>query len=266
MSNENEFFGGTCHVCGQPSVEPLGGLCHLCMMEERRKKHATTTSDPADPRVRRGPPDEKPRPQNEAYLVLSDEERTKGWVKPYRDSYRHTTCKINPFGVTTMGRKLSETYARDPWFYGSTYCSHCSMHRPLGEFTWMPDGESMDPADWPAEEHQRIADLRAGKSAPPAPSPLAVETAREIRDLVCDTLSTPLNGDTTESFLPKTTALLKSAFAKVRAEERERCAKICDKRIRLMGEREPLADYGAGALSEARCIAAAIREGGSNES
>ncbi len=41
--------------------------------------------------------------------------------------------------VTTMGLELSETYARDPYFYGSTYCVHCHMHRPVGvggEFVW----------------------------------------------------------------------------------------------------------------------------------
>jgi hypothetical protein len=35
-----------------------------------------------------------------------------------------------------MGRALSETYARDPKFYGATYCCHCRMHKPVGEFTW----------------------------------------------------------------------------------------------------------------------------------
>lgn len=41
--------------------------------------------------------------------------------------------------VTTMGRELAETYARDPHFYGATYCCGCGMHRPVGaagEFVW----------------------------------------------------------------------------------------------------------------------------------
>ena len=46
----------------------------------------------------------------------------------------------NPFGgcgtVTTMSLPIAETYARDPKFYGSTYCCACKMHRPVSEFTW----------------------------------------------------------------------------------------------------------------------------------
>ena len=35
---------------------------------------------------------------------------------------------------TTMGRAIAETYARDPTFYGATYCCHCCDHLPVGEF------------------------------------------------------------------------------------------------------------------------------------
>ena len=41
--------------------------------------------------------------------------------------------------VTTMGDALAETYARQPGFYGSTYCVNCAMHLPVGldgEFVW----------------------------------------------------------------------------------------------------------------------------------
>lgn len=89
------------------------------------------TTDPTDPRLTRGT-DDAPAPQADAYLVLSVEERAKGFVRPYRDAYRHDTCGT----VTTMGRALSETYARDPKFYGGTYCVKCQMHRPVGEFHW----------------------------------------------------------------------------------------------------------------------------------
>lgn len=61
---------------------------------------------------------------------------------------------------TRMPIATAETYARDPWFYGGTYCVHCSMHRDLREFVWL-DGEPMSPADWPAEEQERIAKLRS---------------------------------------------------------------------------------------------------------
>lgn len=38
--------------------------------------------------------------------------------------------------VTTMGTALAETYARDPGFYGATFCCHCNRHLPVGEFVW----------------------------------------------------------------------------------------------------------------------------------
>lgn len=89
------------------------------------------TTNPNDPRLGHGA-DDKPVPQQEVYLVLSKEEREKGFVRPYRDAYRHNSCGH----ITTMGRELSETYARNPKFYGSTYCTYCEMHRPVSEFTW----------------------------------------------------------------------------------------------------------------------------------
>lgn len=69
------------------------------------------------------------------YVVLSDEERSKGFVRPVRDAYLHEKCG----GVTTMGRSLAETYARDPSFYGATFCAICRTHFPVGangQFTW----------------------------------------------------------------------------------------------------------------------------------
>lgn len=42
--------------------------------------------------------------------------------------------------LTTMGIALAETYARQPTFYGATYCCGCQMHRPVSEFAWEPDG------------------------------------------------------------------------------------------------------------------------------
>lgn len=74
--------------------------------------------------------------QHPSYLVLCDAERAKGFARPYRDRYKHTTCG----GVTTMGRALSETYARDPTFYGATFCVTCDRHLPVAEFTWTADG------------------------------------------------------------------------------------------------------------------------------
>lgn len=92
------------------------------------------TSDPNDPRLGRGV-DSEAVPMNEAYLVLSDDERAKGFVRPVRRAYVHMTCGA----VTTMGLAIAETYAHDPSFYGATFCVNCSMHRPVGEqgeFIW----------------------------------------------------------------------------------------------------------------------------------
>lgn len=90
-----------------------------------------TTTDPTDPRLGHGA-DRQPVPQNEVYLVLSDSERKRGFVRPVRQKYVHTECG----GLTKMSLDIAETYARDPRFYGSTYCVHCGLHRPVAEFTW----------------------------------------------------------------------------------------------------------------------------------
>ncbi len=45
--------------------------------------------------------------------------------------------------VTTMAQALAETYARDPSFYGATYCAGCRTHLPVGaygEFVWTDGG------------------------------------------------------------------------------------------------------------------------------
>jgi hypothetical protein len=71
------------------------------------------------------------------YVVLSAEERAKGFVRPLRRSYKHDKCGA----TTTMGLALCETYARDPGFYGGTFCATCRGHYPLGQFTWTEDGQ-----------------------------------------------------------------------------------------------------------------------------
>ena len=70
--------------------------------------------------------------QQKTYLVLSDEELAKGFVRPVRRVYVHLKCGT----VTHMGLKLAETYARDPYFYSGTFCCACNAHFPVGEFEW----------------------------------------------------------------------------------------------------------------------------------
>lgn len=143
------------------------------------------TDDPKDPRLGWGERDEKPVPQNEVYLVLSDEERAKGFVRPLRLSYVHvgkpkpkyplrdlseeekaehsrygyvaheaypesefpltgkywTQAELDSIHkgcgtLTTMARPIAETYARNPQFYGATYCMGCQKHLPVSEFVW----------------------------------------------------------------------------------------------------------------------------------
>ena len=121
--------------------------------------------------------------QNISYLVLSEEERAKGFVRPVRNSYIHVgkrpvyrlrdltdyekdtyasqnyvKYEVYPDGgssigrfwteeglnsgcgtLTRMGEELSETYSRDPEFYGATFCCGCGKHFPVGkdgEFVW----------------------------------------------------------------------------------------------------------------------------------
>jgi hypothetical protein len=121
------------------------------------------------------------------YLVLTREEREKGFVEPLRRSYRHVGipgpkhelrdltpeeseryadygyAKFEPYPegsrsigrfwtreqlekvgrgcgtVTTMGWEIAATYARQPEFYGGTFCCGCGKHLPVGEdgeFVW----------------------------------------------------------------------------------------------------------------------------------
>jgi len=99
-------------------------------MDRTDPRRDMLTTDPKDPRLTHGA-DAEPTPQADVYLVLSDEERAKGFVRPVRRTYVHT-CGV----ATTMGTALAETYARDPKFYGATYCVGCQRHAPVSEFTW----------------------------------------------------------------------------------------------------------------------------------
>ena len=82
--------------------------------------------------------------QHGAYWVLSEEERAKGFVRPYRNKYRHLKCGSE----TSMSTDIAQTYARDPKYYGATFCCCCGGHFGLKDhtkddawaFEWM-DGE-----------------------------------------------------------------------------------------------------------------------------
>jgi hypothetical protein len=91
------------------------------------------TTDRKDPELK----EVLPSGQNKKYLVLSEEERAKGFVRPVRRTYVHNKCGV----ATTMGQALAETYARQPDFYHGTFCVGCGDHFLLLEddkraFTW----------------------------------------------------------------------------------------------------------------------------------
>lgn len=151
------------------------------------------TTDPNHPGINKTKEDG----QNEAYIILSEEERAKGFVRPVRKSYQHVGRKVDRDGtiepledhlhegiekyygrdkgyvaylkypesrsplagsyikqdeldafnnkadrvggcmaITTMNEAIAETYARNPKFYGATFCTGCGTHLPVNEFIW----------------------------------------------------------------------------------------------------------------------------------
>lgn len=99
-----------------------------------------------DPDEARNSPVDPASGMQEKYVVLSDEERAKGFIRPVRLRYVHVGPPggTGPDGhgcgiVTTMNVAIAETYARDLYFYGGTYCAGCRAHLPVGEhgeFVW----------------------------------------------------------------------------------------------------------------------------------
>lgn len=80
-----------------------------------------------------------PDGMQKSYLVLSAEERAKGFVRPLRTKYIHAKELGGCGVVTVMGDAIAQTYARDPKFYGGTFCVGCGTHKPVGEngeFYW----------------------------------------------------------------------------------------------------------------------------------
>lgn len=97
------------------------------------EQRATTCGcDPDDPKVTEINP---ATGQQRCYVILTEEERAKGFVRPVRRTYVHTKCST----TTTMSLDIAETYARNPRFYGGTFCCACRGHFPVGEhgeFVW----------------------------------------------------------------------------------------------------------------------------------
>lgn len=77
--------------------------------------------------------------QQKGYIVLTAEERAKGFVRPVRAVYTHKVCGTD----TRMAMDIAETYARDPKFYTGTFCVHCRDHFPLDQFVWKGTDEQV---------------------------------------------------------------------------------------------------------------------------
>lgn len=98
----------------------------------------TASGRPPDPnRDREGTPTSVRRADGQYadHWVLPPEERAKGYVRPVRVSYVHLKCGVQ----TSMPIGCAETYARDPSYYGSTFCCGCGGYYPVGEsgeFVW----------------------------------------------------------------------------------------------------------------------------------
>jgi hypothetical protein len=86
------------------------------------------TDDPNDPGINQP----GPTGQNKSYLVLSDAEKAKGFVRQVRTKYIHRACGVQ----TVMGESIAQTYARDPAFYSHTFCVGCRKHFAVAEFVW----------------------------------------------------------------------------------------------------------------------------------
>jgi hypothetical protein len=93
------------------------------VIDEIERARMGLTTDRTSPCLKEVRPDG----QQECYLILSDEERAKGFVRPVRRSYVHVACGVE----TRMPEAIAETYARNPKFYGGTYCVGCGNHFPL---------------------------------------------------------------------------------------------------------------------------------------
>ena len=75
------------------------------------------------------------------HWILPKEELAKGMVRPVRTQYRHEKCGTE----TRMPLKIAETYAREPGFYGATFCCGCRDYFRVGEhgeFVWL-DGSKV---------------------------------------------------------------------------------------------------------------------------
>ena len=136
-----------CAILNRKAFEATSNIRRL-EEEAKRKAAEANPVDRSDRVLTDGSPvtpdhlELKDNGQQKDYVVLSADERAKGFVRPVRRSYKHVVCG----GVTTMAQSIAETYARDPKFYGGTFCTQCGQHFDLvvgngdRQFVWIDDG------------------------------------------------------------------------------------------------------------------------------
>jgi hypothetical protein len=78
------------------------------------------TTDPNDPRLKHESVDENPVSQQEVYLVLSEEERARGFVRPVRYSYRHIG-KSPKYPLRDLTDEEKERYAQSNYVKYEAY-------------------------------------------------------------------------------------------------------------------------------------------------
>lgn len=127
----------SCPVCARSAY---AGPVDVCVREgcplRDETQHVTLTDGTQVYPEHRDKITEGPRQgQQKDYVVLSEVDRAKGFVRPVRTAYVHEKCGTK----TTMALSIAETYAREPGFYGGTFCATCRKHYPVGEtgeFVW----------------------------------------------------------------------------------------------------------------------------------
>ncbi|RQW76761.1 MAG: hypothetical protein EHM14_15870 [Methanothrix sp.] len=66
------------------------------------------------------------------FEVYPEGEKSTGRFWTQKDFDAMKGCGV----LTTMGLAIAETYARDPKYYGATFCCGCDKHLPVEEFVW----------------------------------------------------------------------------------------------------------------------------------
>lgn len=160
-------LGGPRECCGASQVEHVGLTCEQ-VREKRSESLRRLVSGklvPADNSHTKL----MPNGQQADYVVLSPEERAKGYVKPLRHSYIHAypseeNRRVGCGAETRMSTAIAETYARDPTFYNGTFCVRCGAHFPLNQFIWDGGGELHgEPMD-PTLQELWLEDIRAKRA------------------------------------------------------------------------------------------------------